>query len=86
MGTATVNGELLHARVLDYMADIGLQEYAAVIAITRSGVNRFVTVGYTGFVGSVSGMNEKQVAIGEMGGDGEGDWDGMPMSLLIRGA
>jgi hypothetical protein len=56
------------------------------MAIARPGVNRFVTVGYLGFIGSVTGMNEKQVAIGEMGGDGQGDWDGIPMSLLIRQA
>ena len=29
-------------------------------------------------------MNERGLAIGEMGGGGEGDWDGMPMSLLLR--
>lgn len=86
MGTATVGGELLHARVLDYMVGIGLQDYAVVMAVVQPGVNRFVTVGYAGFIGSVSGMNEKQVAIGEMGGDGQGDWDGVPMSLLIRQA
>lgn len=84
MGDATAGGELLHARVLDYMVGIGLQDYAAVMAIARPGVNRFVTVGYPGFIGSVTGMNEKQVAIGEMGGNGAGDWDGIPMSLLIR--
>lgn len=86
MGGATVGGELLHARVLDYMVGIGLQDYAVVMAMVQPGLNRFVTVGYTGFIGSVSGMNEKQVAIGEMGGDGQGDWDGVPMSLLIRQA
>jgi len=84
MGNATVGGELLHARVLDYMTEVGLQDEAVVMAVAGSGVNRFVTVGYLGFIGSVTGMNEKQVAIGEMGGRGEGDWDGVPMSLLIR--
>jgi len=84
MGDATVGGELLHARVLDYMVGVGLQDHAAVMAIAKNGVNRFVTVGYVGFIGSVTGMNEKQVAIGEMGGGGQGDWDGIPMSLLIR--
>jgi hypothetical protein len=84
MGNATVGGELLHARVLDYMTEVGLQEEAVVMAVAGTGVNRFVTVGYLGFIGSVTGMNDKQVAIGEMGGKGEGDWDGVPMSLLIR--
>ncbi len=86
MGDATVGGELLHARVLDYMVGIGLQDDAVVMAVTRPGVHRFVSVGYLGFIGSVTGMNEKKVAIGEMGGAGEGEWDGIPMSLLIRQA
>lgn len=86
MGEASAGGELLHARVLDYMTEIGLQDEAVVLAVARPGVNRFVTVGYLGFIGSVTGMNEKQVAIGEMGGAGQGDWDGVPMSLLIRHA
>jgi hypothetical protein len=29
-------------------------------------------------------MNEKHVAIGEMGGRGEGNWDGKPMAELVR--
>ncbi|MEE9431640.1 MAG: hypothetical protein V3V16_11400, partial [Melioribacteraceae bacterium] len=35
-------------------------------------------------IGSVTGMNERQVSFGEMGGGGEGDWDGMPMAFLMR--
>jgi hypothetical protein len=41
-------------------------------------------VGYAGFVGTVTAMNEKHVAIGEMGGRGEGLWDGKPMAQLMR--
>jgi len=85
-GKATSNGQLLHVRVLDYMTDVGLQDEAVVIAVERDGVNRFVNVGYAGFIGSVTGMNEKKIAIGEMGGRGEGLWDGTPMSFLLRGA
>ncbi len=84
MGEASAGGELLHARVLDYMTEVGLQDVAVVLAVARPGVNQVVTVGYLGFIGSVTGMNEKQVAIGEMGGAGQGNWDGVPMSLLIR--
>jgi len=29
-------------------------------------------------------MNAKQITVGEMGGRGEGQWDGMPMSFLMR--
>lgn len=85
-GKATRNGQMLHARVLDYMSEVGLQDEAVVMAVARTGVHRFVNVGYAGFIGSVTGMNEKKIVIGEMGGRGEGLWDGTPMSFLLRGA
>jgi len=43
-----------------------------------------VNISYAGFVGSVTAMNEQHVAIGEMGGGGEGHWDGKPMAQLVR--
>ncbi len=44
----------------------------------------FVNVTYAGFIGSVTGMNAKKVSIGEMGGAGQGHWDGVPMAFLVR--
>ncbi|MCK5640737.1 MAG: hypothetical protein KAJ19_08065 [Gammaproteobacteria bacterium] len=85
-GRATKDSKLLHARVLDYMTEVGLQDEAVVMAVNREGALRFVNASYAGFIGSVTGMNEKKIAIGEMGGRGEGLWDGTPMSLLLRGA
>ncbi|MCG2661373.1 MAG: C45 family autoproteolytic acyltransferase/hydrolase [Kiritimatiellae bacterium] len=85
-GKATTRGQLVHARVLDYMTMVGLQDEAVVMAVERTGVLRFVNVGYAGFIGSVTGMNEKMITIGEMGGKGYGFWDGTPMSFLLRGA
>jgi hypothetical protein len=41
-------------------------------------------LGYAGFLGSVTAMNEKGLALGEMGGGGQGRWDGTPMTLLVR--
>ena len=84
MGRATVGGELFHGRVLDYMTQVGLQQHAVTFICLPEGRNAFVSVGYSGFIGSVSGMNEKKVAFGEMGGRGEGKWDGMPMAFLMR--
>ncbi|MCF7854921.1 MAG: hypothetical protein K9N51_08990 [Candidatus Pacebacteria bacterium] len=84
-GKATADGEVLHARVLDYMTHIGLQDEAVVMAVRRNGVQPFVNVSYAGFIGSVTGMNQSQIAIGELGGGGEGKWDGTPMSFLVRG-
>ncbi len=83
-GKATRNGSIFHARVLDYMRDINLQGAAAVVVFMPEGRNAWMSLGYAGFVGTVTAMNEKGLAIGEMGGRGEGDWDGMPMSFLLR--
>ncbi len=85
-GKATKNGRLLHGRILDYMTEAGLQNYAVLTIAKPKDCHAFVTVGYAGFLGSVTGMNDQQVAIGEMGGRGEGKWDGMPMTFLVRHA
>lgn len=83
-GRASAGGKVLHARVLDYMRDIDLQTAAAVVVFMPEGRNAWMSLGYAGFAGTVTAMNEKGLAIGEMGGRGEGDWDGMPMSFLLR--
>jgi hypothetical protein len=85
-GAATVDGKLYHGRVLDYMTTIGLQDAATTFVIAVDGKIPFATVGYAGFIGSVSGMNHAQVSLGEMGGRGEGQWDGVPMATLMRRA
>ena len=85
-GKATEGGKLYHGRVLDYMTKIGLQDASGIFVIAVDGKIPFVTVGYAGFIGSVSGMNARQVSLGEMGGAGQGKWDGVPMSILMRRA
>ncbi len=83
-GKATSDGILYHGRVLDYGTDWRLQEHAVLVVARPDGGIPFVNVTYAGFVGSVTGMNARQVAIGEMGGDGAGLWDGTPMAFLVR--
>ncbi len=82
--TASADGRVIHARVLDYMRDIHLQNYTVLqVFLPKDGIP-WMSVGYAGFLGTVTAMNLKGVAIGEMGGKGEGDWDGMPMTFLMR--
>ncbi len=83
-GKATEGGKMYHGRILDYLRGMGLEQNAVVIVMQPEQGNAWVNVGYAGFVGSVTAMNAKHVAIGEMGGRGEGHWDGKPMSLLVR--
>lgn len=85
-GKATKDGKLYHGRVLDYMTTIGLQDAATTFIVKPDGKNPFANVGYAGFIGSVSGMNAEAISLGEMGGRGEGKWDGVPMATLMRRA
>lgn len=83
-GSATVDGRIYHGRILDYIRGAGLEDNAVVMVCRPDGANAWVNVSYAGFIGSVTAMNEKQLAIGEMGGRGEGAWDGKPMAQLVR--
>ena len=83
-GRATQGGRLYHGRILDYLRGVGLEENAVVTVCQPDVGNAWVNVGYAGFIGSVTAMNDKHLAIGEMGGRGEGHWDGKPMAQLVR--
>jgi hypothetical protein len=85
-GSATADGRLYHGRVLDYMTTIGLQDAATTFIVAPDGHHSFANVGYASFIGSVTGMNNQAISLGEMGGRGEGNWDGAPMATLMRRA
>jgi hypothetical protein len=83
-GKATEGGKMYHGRILDYLRGMGLEQNAVVMVMQPDEGNSWVNVSYAGFVGSVTAMNAKHLAIGEMGGRGEGNWDGKPMAQLVR--
>ena len=83
-GKASADGRVVHARVLDYMRDINLQKCTVLQVFLPEGGIPWVSVGYAGFLGTVTAMNASGLAIGEMGGRGEPKWDGMPMTFLMR--
>lgn len=83
-GDATEGGRMYHGRILDYMKGVGLEQNACVIVMRPDEGHAWVNLGYAGFLGTVTAMNEKRIAIGEMGGRGEGAWDGKPMAQLMR--
>ncbi len=84
MGRATKHGVLYHGRILDYLTGMGLDKNAVVIVSRPDYGYAWVNVGYAGFIGSVTAMNEKQIAIGELGGRHSKKWNGMPMAELVR--
>jgi hypothetical protein len=83
-GTATRDGRLYHGRVLDYLRGVGLEPNAVVFVVRPDEGHAWANVGYAGFLGTVTAMNERRIAVGEMGGRGEGNWDGKPMAHLLR--
>lgn len=83
-GSATQDGHLYHGRILDYMVGVGLEPNAVVIVSQPDDAHAWVNVSYAGFTGSVTAMNDAKISIGEMGGRGEGNWDGKPMAQLVR--
>jgi hypothetical protein len=83
-GAATADGRIFHGRILDYLKGVGLESNAVVIVHQPDADHAWVNVSYAGFVGSVTAMNERHLSIGEMGGRGEGHWDGKPMAQLVR--
>lgn len=83
-GKATKGERVLHVRVLDYARGVGLQNYSQITIYRPKGYNAWLSVSFAGFVGTVTAMNEKGLTVGEMGGGGEGNWDGLPMTYLMR--
>jgi len=83
-GKATADGHIYHGRILDYMKGVGLEPNAVVIIEQPNYGYAWANVSYAGFIGSVTAMNEKHISIGEMGGRGEGKWQGKPMAELVR--
>jgi isopenicillin-N N-acyltransferase-like protein len=88
-GEATVDGKLYHHRSLDYAINIGKkkrgQENAALIVYEPTGENPYVVVGWAGFIGCVTGMNARGIAIGEMGSSSDDEsYAGLPMTFMLR--
>lgn len=83
-GDASKNGELYHVRVLDYSIGRNLQSTAVLQVVEPDEGIPFLNVTYAGFIGTVTGMNNEKIAIGEIGGQGYGSWDGIPMAFLLR--
>lgn len=83
-GNATEDHSLYQVRVLDYGIGKNLQTTATLIVAEPVGAHSFINVSYAGFIGSITGMNEEKISIGEIGGWGYGHWDGVPMAFLMR--
>lgn len=87
-GSATRDGHVYQLRILDYGANFNLQRRPLITVYrpTTENANPYVAIGWVGFVGAVSGVNEKGVALSEMGfGNPPGETlAGTPMPFLLK--
>ncbi len=86
-GKATKDGHLHQIRALDYETKAGIQDEPALIVFKPEGQNAFVEIGWVGFIGCISGMNDKHIALSEIGehfSDEVETLAGEPMPLLMR--
>lgn len=84
-GKATGNGKLYHGRNLDWMMEAGVQEDAALILYEPDGQIPFVSAGYFGGVGVLSGMNMEGISISQIGAiTKDGEFSGVPLMVMLR--
>ena len=84
-GRATADGRLIHVRNLDWNIEAGVQRFAAVFVVRPSGRRAFVNVGWAGFIGVLTGVNDAQLSIGQIGAETvDATFRGEPMAFLMR--
>ena len=66
-GEATEDGNLYQVRILDYIMEFGIQAYPTITVYQPDEGNPFANIGWAGFTGVVSGMNNEGIAVSEMG-------------------
>lgn len=84
-GRATAGGRLIHVRNLDWNIDAGIQRFAVVFVIRPNGKHAFLNIGWAGFVGVLTGINEARLSIGQIGAETvDVTFRGEPMAFVMR--
>ena len=84
-GAATRDGTFIHIRNLDWAIQSDVQRYAALFVFYPEGAHPFISVGWLGFVGVVSGMNDQEISVSEIGAETvDVTLKGTPMAFLLR--
>ncbi len=84
-GPATIDGRLIHVRNLDWNFTLGIQRYATVFVMHPIGHAAFVSVGWAGFIGVLTGINEHEVSIGQVGAQTQAaSFRGEPFPFVMR--
>ncbi len=84
-GPMTADGRLIHTRNLDWNIHAGIQEYATVFVMQPAGKHAVIGIGWAGFIGVLSGLNDAQLSIGQIGAEtADATYQGEPMVFLMR--
>lgn len=84
-GNATKDQRMIHARNLDWAIQSGVQRYSAVFVCRPAGKKAFVSVGWLGFIGVISGINERGISVAEIGAEtADASLKGTPMPFLLK--
>ena len=84
-GRATEDGRLIHLRNLDWNIDAGIQEFATLFVVRPQKRHAFVNVGWAGFIGVLTGVNDRQLSIGQIGSETvDATFRGEPMVFVMR--
>lgn len=84
-GKATSDGRLIAIRNLDWNRKIGIHRHAAVKILTTPGKKTYANIGYYGFTGVLSGLNENGISVGQIGAvSSEESMEGVPMPFLLK--
>jgi hypothetical protein len=86
-GKAVPDDHLYQIRALDYWTEAHVQDKPAIILWRPAAGHPFVTAGWIGFIGVVSGMNAERIAISEIGdgfGEDQKQLDAEPWVFMAR--
>lgn len=84
-GKATAGGKLIALRNLDWNRAMHVQDLAAVKYVVNRAGEDYVNIGYAGFEGVLSGMNEEGVSVGQIGAvSSDETMKGVPMPFLLK--
>ena len=84
-GNATMGGQFLQFRNLDWSRKLGVHNYACVFVVSPKGKHSFVNLGFIGFIGTLSGMNDRGIAVGQVGSRSADEWHkGTSFIFLLR--
>ena len=84
-GSATADGRLIHVRNLDWNIQAGIQRFAVLFVVQPAGKHAFVSAGWAGFIGVLTGVNDAQLSVGQIGAETtDASFQGEPMTFLMR--